>query len=118
MEDMTDANYNHVKNVWKNLSDYHDFYVQIDSALPAHTSENFRNKRIETYELDSANFLSALGLAWKSCLKKTKLELELLTDIDMLKMVEKGISSGICHAIHLYAKSNNKHMKDYNKNKE
>ena len=46
--------------------------------------ENFRNKCIEIYELDPAHFLSAPGLAWQACLKKTKVELELLTDIDML----------------------------------
>ena len=77
--------------------------------------ENFRNKFIEIYELDPAHFLSALGLAWQACLKKSKVELELLTDIDMLLMVEKGTRGGICQAIHRYAKANNKYMKNYNK---
>ena len=53
--------------------------------------ENFRNKCIEIYELDPAHFLSAPGLAWEACLKKTKVELVLLTDIDMLLMVETDI---------------------------
>ena len=78
--------------------------------------ENFRNKCIEIYELDPTHFLSAPGLAWQACLKKTRVELELLTDIDMLLMVEKGIRGGICHAKHRYAKANNKHMKNYDKN--
>ena len=77
--------------------------------------ENFRDKCIEIYELDPAHFLSAPGLAWQACLKKTKVELELLTDIDMLLMVEKGTTGGICQAIHRYAKANNKYMKNYNK---
>ena len=80
--------------------------------------ENFRNKCIEIYELDPAHFLSAPGLAWQACLKKTKVELELLTDIDMLLMVEKGTKGGICQAIHRYAKANNKYMKNYDKNIE
>ena len=78
--------------------------------------ENFRNKCIEIYKLDPAHFLSAPGLTWQGCLKKTKLELELLTDIDMLLMVEKGTRGGICQAIHRYAKANNKYMKNYGKN--
>ena len=70
------------------------------------------------YELDPAKFLSAPGLAWQAALKKTKVKLDLLTDIDMLLMVEKGIRGGICHSIYRYAKANNKYMKDYDKNKE
>ena len=51
-------------------------------------------------------------------LKKTELELELFSDIDMLLIVEKGIIGRIGHAIHGYAKVNNKYMKKYNKNNE
>ena len=71
--------------------------------------ENFRNKCIEIYEFDPAHFLSAPGLAWQACLKKTKVKLELLTDVHMLLMVEKGIRGGICHARHRYAKANNEY---------
>ena len=113
----------HSQKVWevfeiKNLDEYHDLYVQCDTLLLAGVFENFRDKCIEIYELDPAHFLSAPGLAWQVCLKKTKVELELLTDIDMLLMVEKGTRGGICQAIHRYAKANNKYMKNYDKNIE
>ena len=59
----------------KNLGDYHDLYVQRDTLLLTDVFENFRNKCIEIYELDPAHFLSAPGLAWQACLKKTEVEL-------------------------------------------
>ena len=121
MEGITSVDYRHAKRVYKefklkNLGDYHDLNVQIDTLLLADVFENFRNKCIEIYELDPAHFLSAPGLAWQACLKKTGVKLELLTDIDMLLMVEKGIRGGICYAIHRSAKANNKYIKNYNKN--
>ena len=81
-----------------------DLYVQSDTLLLADVFENFRNKCHEVYELDPAHFLSLPGLAWQACLKKTNVELELLTDYGMLLMVEEGIRGGICHSIHRYAK--------------
>ena len=87
-------------------------YIQCDTFLLA---DVFENKCIEIYELVPAHFLSAPGLAWQACLKRTKVELELLTDIDMLSMVEKGTRVGICQALHRHAKANNKYMKNYNK---
>ena len=86
-------------------------YVQSDKLLLADVFESFRNMFTEVYELDPAHFLSAPGLAWQVCLKKTDVKLELITDVDMLLMVEKGIRGGICHAIHRYSKANNEYLK-------
>ena len=102
----------------KKIGDYYDLYVQSDTLLLADTFENSRSKCIEVYELDPAHFLSAPRLAWQSCLKKTGIKLEFLTNVDMLLMIEKGIRGGICQAIHRYAKANNKYMNNYGKNKE
>ena len=74
----------------KILCEYHDLYDQSDTLLLADVFENFVNKFVERYELDPTHFLSAPGLAWQDCLKKTEVKLELLTDIDMLLMIEKG----------------------------
>ena len=51
-------------------------------------------------------------------MEKTKVKLDLLTDIDMLLMVEKGIRGGACHRTYRHAKANNKYMKYYDKKKE
>ena len=59
--------------------------------------------------------MSAPGLAWQACLKKTRVKLELLTDIDMLLMVEEGIRGRICHIVHHYAKANSKFMNNFDK---
>ena len=92
--------------------------MQSDTFLLADVFENFRDMCLKDYELDPAHFLSLPGLAWQACLKKTNVELELLTDYDMLLMLEKGIRGGICHSIHRYAKANSKYMKNYNNNEE
>ena len=114
LEDITNEDYAHAKN----LGDYHDLYVQCDLLLLADVFENFRNKCIEIYELNPAHFLSASGLGQQACLKKAGVELKLLTDTDMLLMVEKGIRGGMCQAVHRYAKANNEYMNNYDKNIE
>ena len=123
MKDISDTDYKHTNNVFKkfnikNLSEYHDLYVRSDMLLLADVFENFRNACMKNYELDPAHFVSLPGLAWQACLKKSNVGLELITDYDMLLMIEDGIRGGICHAIQRYAKANNKYMNDYNKNKE
>ena len=102
----------------KKLGYYHDLHFQHDTVLLPDVFEKFENKFMEIYELDPAHFLSAPGLEWQPCLKKIVIKLELLTDVDMLLIVAKGIKGGICHSVHKYAKTNNKYMKNDDKNKE
>ena len=123
LENISEVDYMHANNVFKTfelnkLGDYHDLYVRSDTLLLADVFENFRNACLSNYELDPAHFVSLPGLAWQACLKKTNVELDLITDYDMLLMIEDGIRGGIYHAIQRYVKANNKYMNDYNKNKE
>ena len=81
IEEITDVEYNHANNVFKTfklkiLGECHDLYVQSDILVPADVFENFRNMFIKVYKLDPAHFLTAPGLAWQACLKKTKVKLE------------------------------------------
>ena len=112
LEDIIDADYVHAKRVCKDfeiksLREYHDLYVQSDTLLSADVFKNFRNVCLEIYEPYPPKFSSAPGLAWQAALKKTKVKLDLLSDILMLSMVEKGI-----RGFNQYAKANNKYMKD------
>ena len=123
LENITKTDYAHANNVFKkyninNLGEYHDLYVRSDTLLLADVFENFRQSCLKNYELDPAHFVSLPGLAWQACLKKTNVELELLTDYDMVLMVEQGIRGGICHAIQRYAKANSKYMKNYDRKKK
>ena len=91
--------------IWnKNLGKYHNLHAQTDTLLLADVFENLRNKCLEIFELDPIYFVSAPGLAWKACLKKLGMKLELITDYNMLLMIEEGIRGGICQATHRYAK--------------
>ena len=123
MKGITKEDIKHVNNVFdtfkiKTLGEYHDLYVQPDTALLADVFGNFGDKCMEIYKIDPAYFLSAPGLACQACLKKTGVELELLSDIDMLLMFEEGIPGGMCQATYRYVKANNKYMANNDKNKE
>ena len=109
-EGISDKDYEHVKKVWemfemKTLQDYHNLYNEVDVLLLADVFENFRDICIENYELDPAHYYTAPGLAWDAALKVTEVELELLSDIDMLQMVEKGIRRGVSMVSTRYVKA-------------
>ena len=119
---ITEKNYEHVLNVWKTwnmktLKDYLKLYNESDVLILADIFENFRDLCLKIYGLDPAHYYTSPGLAWDACLKLTGVELELLSDVDMLLMVENGIRGGISIISNRYGEANNKYMKDFNKNK-
>jgi len=67
---------------------------------------------MKNYYLDPAWYYTAPGLACDASLKLTKVELELLGDIDMLRMVQQGIRGGVAMVSNRYGRSNNKYMGD------
>ena len=113
-------NYNHVLNVWKtwnmkSFKEYLELYNVTDVLLLADVFENFRDICLKNYGLDPVYYYTAPGLAWDAMLKMTKINLELLSDVDKLLMIEKGIRGGISIISNRYGKANNKYMKDFKK---
>ena len=116
-ENISDEDYTHAKKVWdtfkmEHIKDYHELYNKTDVLLLADVFENLRDICIRNYKLDPAHYFTAAGLAWDACLKMTGVRLELLTDVDMLLMVEKGIRGGVSMVSKRFSKANNKYMGD------
>ena len=112
---ISDEDYAHALKVWRvfkmeYFKDYHELYNKVDVLLLADVFKNFRNICLENYELDPAHYYTAPGLAWDAALKVTGVNLELLSDIDMLLIVEKGIKGGVSMISKRYGKANNKYM--------
>ena len=119
---ITKTDYKHVWNVWntfnmKTLKEYHELYNLTDVLLLADVFENFRDLCLKIYKLDPVYYFTAPGLAWDACLKITNIQLELLSDVNMLLMFEKGIRGGISIISNRYGEANNKYMKKFNKKK-
>jgi hypothetical protein len=120
--DVSVEEYEHAQNVWKtfgmkSMREYHDLYLKTDVILLADVFENFRDVCMKNYELDPCWYYTSPGLAWDACLKKTEIELELLSDIDMVLMVEEGIRGGVSMISTRYGEANNKYMDTYDESK-
>ena len=118
-----EKDYNHSWNVWKTFKmktfkEYHELYNITDVFLLTDVFENFRDICLKIYGLDPVYYFTAPGLAWDACLKMTNIDLELLSDPNMLLMFEKGIRGGISIISNRYGEANNKYMGyRFNKNK-
>ena len=114
-EGISDENYAHAREVWetfemKNLEDYHNLYNRVDVLLLTDVFENFRDICIKNYNLDPAHYYTAPGLAWDAAIKVTEVKLELLSNMDMMLMVEKGIRGDVSMISNRYGKADNKYM--------
>ena len=111
MRYITDADYAHAKRVCKSFEIKH---LRVSLFLcPKQCIIFSRNK----WAWSCKRNCRAPGIAWKAVLKNTKVKFDLLTDVDMLLMTEKGIRGRTYHSIYRYAKANNKYMKNYDKKK-
>ena len=121
-ENISEDAYRHAKDVWnkfnlKNMGEYHDLYLKTDILLLVDVFENFRKTCLTYYKLDPLHYITSPGLAWDAMLKMTKINLELITDIDMQLFIEKGLRGGISYIAHRHAEANNKYTRNYDPDK-
>ena len=121
-EPIKDEDYAHAQKVWetfgiRNLGEYCDLYCRTDVLLLADVFETFRKTCMGQYNLDPAHYYTSPGLSWDALLKKTGVELELLTDYDQHLFIEKGMRGGISMVSKRYAKANNHLIEGYNSSK-
>ena len=118
-----DKDYAHAEKVWnvfgmKTLGDYHDLYVQADTAQLSDVFESFRSAFLKVYNPDPTYFVLTPSLAFQAMLQVTKAEIETFTDIDMTLMTEKGIRGGLTQVVKKHAVANNKYLPDYDNTKK
>lgn len=120
---ISDGDYEHAQVVWnafcaKTLGEYSDLYLKTDVLLLAEVFENFRTICLITYKLDPCQYLTTPSLSWNAMMKYTAVELQLLTDYEMIQFVKSAIRGGISQVSKRYSEANNKFMKNYNANED
>lgn len=117
-EHISNTDYLHAKTVWStfnmnNLGEYTDLYLKTDVLLLTDIFENFRKTCRHHYNLDPAFYLSAPSLSFDAMLLKTGIQLELIDNLMILKMIQAGIRGGICMVSHRHVEANNTFLPDY-----
>jgi hypothetical protein len=95
----------------KTFQNYHDRYLKTDVILLADVFENFRDLSMRTYSLDPAHYLTTPSLTWDACLRRTNVDLELITDPEMFLFFESAMRGRISVISNRYARANNPYLK-------
>lgn len=114
--DISDEDHSYAENVWRtfNIADlgaYSDLYLKTDVPLLAKVFKSIRINCRQLYGSDPAHYYTTPGLSWNAMLKYTGVTLELLTDIDMLMFIERGIRDRTSQCCNRYSIANNPYMR-------
>lgn len=114
-ENISNKEYRNTKKIWdlfkiENMLEFTLLYNNIDVLLLTDIFENFRKLSLKEYKLDPCWYYTTPSLAWSAMLKNTDINLELLTNYDMLMMFENGKRGGISQCSNRFSRANNKYM--------
>ena len=120
---ISDEEYTRAQIIWdrfkcRTIKDYYMLYLQCDVLLLCDVFENFRDEMLKYFNLHPTNYISLPSYSFDAMLRYTKVEIELLSDIDQLMFFERGIRGGLCQVNKNYVEANNKYMADYNPDKQ
>ena len=120
---ISEIDYLKANNIWNTfkmnaMGDYHDLYLKTDVLLLANVFKKFINTCFNYHGLDPCHYFSSPGLSWDPMFKMTRIELDLVSDIDMHLFIEKGMRGGISYIAKRHGKANNKYMECYDSSKE
>ena len=120
---VSEKDYQRAKNIWnvfkmRKMGDYHDIYLNTDALLLADVFEQLIKKCLDYYGLDPCHYFSSPGLSWEAMLKMTRIELEVISDIDMHLFIGKGMRGGLSYIAKIHSNANNKYTENYDSNKE
>ena len=109
--DISNAQYEHAQQVWetmmcKSMEDYIRVYLETDVLLLADCFEDFRKTTMKNFHLDPCKFLSTPHVAFNAMLKMTRIQIQLLPQIDMVNFIKSGIRGGVASIMHRYAEAN------------
>lgn len=121
-KECSEEDYLHAQKVWKkfncnSIRDYMQLYLKTDVLLLTDVFENFRKVCRKIYNLDAPHYYTTPGLSWDAMLKYTKIELELLTDLEMYNFIKRGIRGGLTQCSKRYSKANHKYLENYDNTK-
>lgn len=120
-ENVSDEDYEHARNVWnvfnmRNMGEYSDLYLKTDVLILADIFEEFRKLSLERFGLEVCHYYTIAGFAWDAMLRMTGITLDLLTDIEMIDFINKGIRGGVVQLNIKEAIANNKDLNDFDPN--
>ena len=101
-EHISDSDYDHALNVWnsfgcRDMCDYTELYVRADTYQLAEAVLELRESVLKEFSIDLCHYLSLPMMAKDIMLKFTRVEMELMSDIDMIHMIRSNIRGGLSY---------------------